>query len=410
MIDLPNGCSCSNITVYPKNWKTVSASVKKDWRIQFYFYDLRNPDPTKRKKYCPIKAGVNCLKTAAERRDYIITLKEDVMALLESGYNYILGKYVDIQQNEEENTELTLYMPFMTALKKAHQQMKDCPTKSDIGYSLNRIEKAAINLKYGRLTIGEIKRKHYRRILTECGKLKNAAGELLPWSPSTFNHYRSYLLILYNEIEQMAEIELDDPITRIKKQKEIRKYKETLSVAQRKKIDEYFAKHDYYFWRFIHIFFHSGSRICELLRLTVNDINIDAGTFKIMIRKGNVYHEDIRPIKDIALPLWIKVIQEAQAANKKYLFSTKFKPGDIAGKRPSVTQKWERNVKVKLGINIDLYSLKHLNLDETAEILDATAASKMAGHTSTVITMKHYLKNEKQRQLERLKKVNNSFS
>ena len=36
--------------------------------------------------------------------------------------------------------------------------------------------------------------------------------------------------------------------------------------------------------------------------------------------------------------------------------------------------------------------------------------TKMAGHTSTVITLKHYLFNEDQRERERLKKVNNEFA
>ncbi|MBS1668942.1 MAG: hypothetical protein JST58_16325 [Bacteroidetes bacterium] len=51
-----------------------------------------------------------------------------------------------------------------------------------------------------------------------------------------------------------------------------------------------------------------------------------------------------------------------------------------------------------------------MNLDETSTILDAEAAAKMAGHTSTVITLKHYLVNEEERKMEKLKKVNNDFA
>ena len=59
---------------------------------------------------------------------------------------------------------------------------------------------------------------------------------------------------------------------------------------------------------------------------------------------------------------------------------------------------------------MDFYALKHLNLDETAAILDAEAAAKMAGHTSTVITLKHYLFNEEERKMKKLRKVDNSFA
>jgi len=65
--------------------------------------------------------------------------------------------------------------------------------------------------------------------------------------------------------------------------------------------------------------------------------------------------------------------------------------------------------KGRLGIDIDFYSLKHLNLDETSDILNAEAAAKMAGHTSTVITLKHHLINEEESKMEMLRKVNNDF-
>lgn len=63
-----------------------------------------------------------------------------------------------------------------------------------------------------------------------------------------------------------------------------------------------------------------------------------------------------------------------------------------------------------LGIKGDFYSLKHSNLDETAAALDINAAAAMAGHTTPVITLKHYAHGEKERQHERLKKVANTFS
>jgi len=38
------------------------------------------------------------------------------------------------------------------------------------------------------------------------------------------------------------------------------------------------------------------------------------------------------------------------------------------------------------------------------------AAAKMAGHTTTVITLKHYLVNEEERKMAKLRKVNNDFA
>lgn len=72
--------------------------------------------------------------------------------------------------------------------------------------------------------------------------------------------------------------------------------------------------------------------------------------------------------------------------------------------------RWRKYIKEGLGIDADFYALKHLNTDETSRILDAEAAAKMAGHTSTVITLKHYLFNEEEREREKLRKVGNVFA
>ncbi len=39
MISLPNGCHCSEMTVFPKNWDKPGSSVKKDWYLSYRFYD-----------------------------------------------------------------------------------------------------------------------------------------------------------------------------------------------------------------------------------------------------------------------------------------------------------------------------------------------------------------------------------
>ena len=61
----------------------------------------------------------------------------------------------------------------------------------------------------------------------------------------------------------------------------------------------------------------------------------------------------------------------------------------------AISYKWKDYMKDNL--DVDFYALKHLNLDETSSILDAEAVAKMAGHTSTVITLKHYLINRRRK-------------
>ena len=108
------------------------------------------------------------------------------------------------------------------------------------------------------------------------------------------------------------------------------------------------------------------------------------------------------------MPLWIA--QVAGASPENYVFSEGLLPGTTAIKSYQITKRWYRLVKKKLGITADFYSLKHLNTDETAALLDIKDAAAQNSHTSTVITMKHYAFGEKDRQNERLKKVGNKFA
>ena len=52
----------------------------------------------------------------------------------------------------------------------------------------------------------------------------------------------------------------------------------------------------------------------------------------------------------------------------------------------------------------------HLNFDETSKLPDAEATAKIAGHTSTVITLKHYLINDEERKMEKVRRGNNDFA
>ena len=140
----------------------------------------------------------------------------------------------------------------------------------------------------------------------------------------------------------------------------------------------------------------------------MEDVNLEKQVFKLFIKKGSQQREELRAIKNIALDFWKEQLEGA--ASGDYVFSSDFRPGKTRTTTKRMGNKWRLYVKEGLGIDIDFYSLKHLNLDETSKLLDAAAAAKMAGHTSTVITLKHYLVNEEERKMEKLRKVNNDFA
>ena len=78
-----------------------------------------------------------------------------------------------------------------------------------------------------------------------------------------------------------------------------------------------------------------------------------------------------------------------------YVFSKGLKPGSGQIRADQITRRWRRHVKGKvekggLGVTADFYSLKHLNLDETAAVLDSKDASAMASHNTAIQAVGHW--------------------
>lgn len=385
MVLLPNGCSCSNPSVFPKNWKTVSASIKIDWRIQYYFKD---PDQTK----LIVVKRMNRYKNIDERRAITKVILEEELKQLYAGYNPIKREAL-IQPATFEVDPST---PFIEALKIAVSKLKlSDQSIACISSAMNYIEKSANRLQFSNIAVCRISRKHIIPILEGCNL-----------SPQSYNHYRAYLMQLFRKLVQLEAME-NNPVNQdMPKMDTETNLRELITPEERRTINEYF-KNDKYFLRFLHVFFHSGARPVELTRLKKEAVNMDGLYYKIKVRKRKKIIEEKRPIKKIVAHLWQEILNES--GQDDFIFGKNLQPGKKVCPRDYITKKWQREVKKKLGINKDLYALKHTNLDETSAILNAEAAAKQAGHRSTVITMKHYLINEEERQRQRLSEVANIF-
>jgi integrase len=394
MISLPHDCKCSELTVTPKDWKTCkSSALARNWHIQYYFYD----NALNKRKFLLVK-GMNRFKTLQERREATSQLIENELYLLkENGYNPITGKTV-----AEILAGINPTTGFIVALRMACALIKcESTTLHDIKSSINFFEMAAKKMGIDRLEIQLVKRRHLHQMIEMCAELKKS------WSAWSYNNCRTYLMMLYKKLLEQDAVEIN-PVKDIPKEKIIIRIKKVLNEQERRKIDTHLKSIDPDYRRFIHIFFHSGGRKTELVRLKVADVNLEKQVFKLFIKKGSQQREELRAIKNIALDFWKEQLDGAAPDN--YVFSSNFKPGKRKTTPKHISNKWKVYVKEGLGIDIDFYSLKHLNLDETARLLDAAAASKMAGHTSTMITLKHYLVNEEERKMEKLRKVNNDFA
>jgi integrase len=396
MLQLANGCQCSNLTVHPKNWKQNGATTSLAWYISYRFYDTIS----KAQKQVIIK-GMNHLADLQQRRDATEALLQAEMDLLrKKNYNPITGQLAD----DDELPEYIIdpQTPFIKALQESIKHMEADKNTKEVATSVVKyIALAAAQLRYDNKPISEIRRRHLAAILLRCSVIKSK------WSANTYNAYRANLMMFYKVLIEMETVDFN-PMRDIGKKAWVKKIRQTLTSEQRHQVNDHLHKNHYRFWLFMQIFFHSGSRIRELLRLKGAAIDLPNQRFRSVIMKRKKPVEVWRPIKDIALSFWQQAMEDCSA--DQFVFSRGLVPGPSMILAEQITKRWKKYVKVEMDITADFYSLKHLNLDETAEALSIEDAAKMAAHTTPVITMQVYATGEKERQDQRLKKVRNPFS
>ncbi|WP_445454120.1 tyrosine-type recombinase/integrase [Flavobacterium sp. 25HG05S-40] len=406
MKTIHNDCSFTELWVSPENWETTTAksSLKKNWYVQCYFYD-----PTFSKKYpngFPFRRKVNKYHTLEERKAAIRFMLNEIPKLfVDKGYNPITKKFMfEIPEVPIElvPVDITPDSLFLDAIDFAQSQMKVAEsTAEDLKGVIKYVKQSALQLRYDKMKISEIKRKHIRFIIEN---LEKTEGE---FSGHKFNKYRGNLQMIFSELVEFEAVE-SNIINDMKKRVQEKKIREVLTPHERFAVNKHLKKNYHEFWRFMILYFHSGGRIIELLRLQVKDVDLDNQYYSTLIKKGKQEKWVKRPIKNIALALWRKALFAGKSDD--YVFSVGLRPGEKQIRRDQIGKRWRVHVKQKLGITSDFSVLKHLNLDETTEMLSKQDAARQAGHTNTKMVEKVYAVNENVRQFERLKNIDNKFA
>jgi integrase len=396
-MQLPNKCSISKISVTPTNWQTDRAPLKEPWKIDYRFYD-NNLNQEKRFKKRVEKQFV----TLKQRQNFVQNFIKDLHEKLENGFNPIREEYVQARAVVPESSIIT----FTGALYLAFDKMKVVPaTKQDIKSMLNYVAPALETLSLHNLPIETVTRKHLKLLFEELARAKQN------WSNNLYNHYRKYLHKLFADMVYDELLE-NNPVTYIKKMQAVTRIRTVLTIQERCLIDKHLKKNYPAFARFVNIFFHSGCRIIELLAVKKEDIELENFRFKVMVKKGSKgSHEDHRTIKKgEAFEHWQHLYNIAKPG--QYVFGEGLQPQHRTApiRRDQITRRWEEHIKKKLGIEADLYSLKHSNLTEISDEKGLEIASKQAGHTSIITTGKYYVQGQKQREHELLKNISNTFA
>lgn len=389
MTTLPNGCKCSKLSVTPKNWQAKNAKVHEDWFIMYRFYDARFSKP----KQVMVK-GMNHYKSLLERQEATQKVLSEEMEKLVNGELNPFNKNVN---TKAANIELLSESFIVDALKLANQKVTaSVSTKRDLKYLLIHLENAVTVLGLSSCPISSVTRKTVKQLLEQISN-----------TPDRFNKNRSNLMILFSELCEDEAIEVN-PVRDIKKKKVTKHLRQVLTDDERVIVNNYLLEKYPAFHRFLHIFFHSGARITELVCVIGSDVDLDNQRYKVTIKKGRNYTEAWKTIKDIAMPYWESVMHECKKTD--FVFSVGLKPGTKQIQSYQITKRWYRLVKKKIGITADFYSLKHLHTTEVVDMLSENEAAKHNEHTSTAMVTGIYDIKQKIRKQSKVKNLNNKFA
>jgi site-specific recombinase XerC len=422
---LLNGCSRTKFSVYPTNWHTKKASISKDWYVWYRYTDPLYKDLYPHGKLEPVR-GMNHIKNREERQIATRQILQELYRLIDHHNYNPITKRINLPNNRTDIVvdEILPETPFIDALRAAKKRLKYIQhTLNDVGYVIDGTEEAAKALGYDKLFISAISRKHIVRIFEQCASKNDR------FSTNRQNSYRSYLLALF-KILLKQEAVTHNPITGIDKEATIKDEPEMLTKKEREKIDKHLRERNYNFWRYMQIFFHSGGRTTELLSLTEQHVDVAQQRYKTLIRKRKSSAWVWRPIKDIALPLWMEIQREIQVKHEKfptinkelYFFGEGLIPNWDSIRPDQITKRWRYWVQSDespgLGIKKGFYKIKHLNATEVMDALtneisieDAEKeVAEMNAHTSTEMLQQVYDTKNKIRKLDRIKRVRNTFA
>lgn len=402
-IELRNGCSRTEVFFSPKNYKSFRSvqDLQKDWFVECRFHD-----PNFTEKYpqgFQFRKRTNCFETLKERKLAMEIFKEDMEALLDmQNYNPITKIYM-----RDRTGELNPYMDAKSAIEQTRLKLAGGEKHlRDVRTAINRFIKGLDAMNYSFLNISEIKIYHLKNTL-----------DFLELSPSYFNKFRQYLSDIFKLLIEYGCVETN-PVRDISKKKIHSKIREVIPAWKLPHIDRYLEKNHPEFFRYKEIFYYSGSRSSELLRVQRKHVNLEAQEFILQVRKGQTYTWVTKPINDHVLYYW-KSLCKLSSSPEDFIFSYGLVPGTKENNPAQITKRWNahvknsKNIKDEKGkvvtVTEDFYAFKYMFLDKLDELQylgngDFNLAQLAASHTSNNTTG-IYTVNRKRREIDFLKHI-----
>lgn len=334
------------------------------------------------------KYGINYITDLKKREKEANMLRDALHEKLKQGWNPNIPDVITQQSN------LTLSEALDFALKKKKETLAD-KTKIDYTCTVNFSKKAIKELDFELLPVVETKRIHIKLILE---KIKLSRK----WSNKSYNKNLGYLKAILSELIQWDIIE-NNPAHGIKSLKvgeivaNIPATDDEVKLIKKKILAEFPS-----FYVYIISIFHTGIRPEELLHIQLKMVDLSKNQ---IILPPDITKTDIERIVPINpfLKSYFEEMKLHGYNSNYYLFGSKrehsnrglkkdldFIPGPRRLNRDCASKLWRKLIKQDLGIDVTMYSMKHLGANKKILAgVELDALRELYGHTSKMMTLRY---------------------
>lgn len=358
-------------------------SIPKITKSKYWYVHFRYNGKQFRYKY-----GLNLIPDEVEKEKEFNLLRSALHEKLKGGWNPQIPEIISLKND----------LSFLSALDFAIEKKKPSLVKktySSYSGTVRFIKTATKKIGLEHLEISDTKRAHIKLIMEN-------AKDQRKWSNNAYNKHLNHLKAILSELIQWDIIETN-PAHKIKnlpvQESDANK---PASANDIEKIKKELETNYYDFWIFCLTIFHTGIRPEEITKMTLGMIDLKNHEIILPAEITKTKRKRIVPINQHLLEYYKKMNFE-NLPKDYYLFGSyresgkgnvgKFKdcvPGPTKMNRDTATKRWEKIVKKGLGIEMNLYAMKHLGADRKILAgLELDSLRELYGHTSHLMTEKY---------------------
>jgi site-specific recombinase XerD len=212
------------------------------------------------------------------------------------------------------------------------------------------------------------------------------------WTNSTFNSRLKDLRALFNLLVRKSVIE-KSPAAFVEKRK-VKKTNKNIPLTEKeqKRVVEHFKKTDYNYYMFLAFFYHSGFRPKEVLAVRRKDVDLDTASVFLFGVDSKTDVQRVATLPNVFFDEFRDFVQDIPSDHYVFGSSLRFGHAPRRATRHAISRKWKRVVQDQLGIENQLYSIRHKSAsDKYQDGLDVSTIQEFLGH-SRITTTEIYLR------------------